>query len=226
MARFQFDTVVLEVPDTLLTTSIAEKMATGGYERSEARAAAMRVRPGHRVLELGSGVGYISSLCAQITDPANIVTVEANPEVLGVIRRNLDLNNAAAVTLIHGAVVGRDFAEESVLFRIGRAFWGSSMAEDTASGDAVVEVPALSLCELLATHRPNVVIMDIEGAEQYLFDWKWPRHVRQLIMELHPSKYSSRTVKKMVDCMSQSGLTYDPGCSRGTLLGFRRASGD
>ena len=64
--------------------------------------------------------------------------------------------------------------------------------------------------------------MDIEGAEQTLFDEPWPAHVRSVMMELHPGRYPDTTIKKIIDCLSASGLTYDPGPSRGRILGFRR----
>ncbi|NIZ14365.1 FkbM family methyltransferase [Phaeobacter sp. HF9A] len=222
MARFDIGGVPLEVPEGFLTPKIAAKLASGGYERSEARAARMRVKPGLRVLELGGGVGYISSICAQITDPANILTLEANPNTLEVIRHNLDLNGATEAQLVHGAVVGPDFEEQTLLFRAAPAFWGSAVAEMGAAEEDLVEVPAIRLTDLFARHRPHVVILDVEGAEQYLFSRRWPRHVRQVIMELHPAKYDNSAIQTMVDCMSKSGLTYDPGCSNGSLIGFRR----
>jgi len=222
MAQFSFEDVVLEIPDVFLNEKLTGKMESGSYEASEARAARMRVKKGHRVLELGGGVGYISSVCAQITDPVNIVTVEANPNTLDIIRHNLDLNGASQTTLIHGAVVGDNFDGDTLLFRVGKVFWGSSVAEANSPSESLVEVPVLHFAHLLATHRPHVVILDIEGAEKYLFDQPWPDFVRHVIMELHPKKYSSSTVKRMVDCMSKSGLTYDPACSRGSLLGFKR----
>ncbi|MEP4246692.1 FkbM family methyltransferase [Tateyamaria sp.] len=226
MQRFEFDKVVLELPDHLLDANLTKKMQSGQYEESEARAARMRVKKGSRVLELGGGVGYISSVCAQITDPANIVTVEANPNTLDIIRHNLDLNGASKAQLIHGAVVGRDADMDTVLFRVGRVFWGSSIADARSPSEDVVEVPAVSIADLFRTHRPNIVIIDIEGAEQHLFDRPWPQHVRQVIMEIHPKRYPASTIKDIVDCMSKSGLTYDPGCSRGALLAFRRVFKD
>ncbi len=222
MQRFKLGKVVLEVPKALLNDKLTQKMASGGYEANEARAARLRVKSGHRVLELGGGVGYISSICAQITDPANIVTVEASPETLKVIRHNLDLNGAAQARLIHGAVIGPDADMDKVLFRVDKAFWDSSLAGAGQTGQDLVEVPALSIMDLLKDHRPHVVILDVEGAEAYLFDQPWPRFVRHVIMELHPSKYPDKTIKTITDCMSKSGLVYDPGCSRGRLLGFRR----
>jgi hypothetical protein len=42
------------------------------------------------------------------------------------------------------------------------------------------------------------------------------------VLELHPPRYSDTVIKRIVDCMSDSGLTYDPVTSRGRVLGFRR----
>ena len=223
MAFFDFDDVSLDVPDALLDKKLTQKMSSKDYEGPEARAVRMRVQKDHRVLELGGGVGYISSICAQITAPQNVTTVEANPKTVDVIRQNLDRNGASAARVIHGAVIGDSIGSDHLLFRVGRVFWGSSIADDTASPEDVVEVPTLLLADLFETYKPHVVIMDIEGAEQSLFDQPWPRFVRHVIVELHPRKYAPSVIKKIVDCMSQTNLTYDPGCSTGALLAFRRA---
>jgi len=100
MATYEIDGLQLEVPQAHLNERIAGKLASGGYEALEAQAAAMRVRPRHRVLELGSGIGYIASVCARIAGPENVTTVEANPAMLPVIRANLERNGFGAVTLL------------------------------------------------------------------------------------------------------------------------------
>lgn len=222
MAKFEIEGIVLGVPDSMLNNTLTRKLSSGDYEGNEARATRMRVKSGQRVLELGGGIGYISSISAQLTDPSNIVLVEANPALLPVIKNNLKRNNASDVSILHGAVVNDIDAKDSVLFRLGRVFWGSSLASpDTPEGE-IVEVPAVGFHQLMKSHQPHVVIMDIEGAEEHLFDRPWPNVVRQVIMELHPKKYEASAIKRIVDCMSESGLTYDPACSRGTLLAFRR----
>ncbi|MGJ8547226.1 MAG: FkbM family methyltransferase [Sulfitobacter sp.] len=222
--RFDMGDVTLEIPPSLLNPRLSQKITARAYEASEARAARMRLRPNHRVLELGGGVGYISSICAQITDPANVTTVEANPNTLPVIRHNLDLNGAKSATLLHGAVTGT--AQPPLQFSVGKVFCGSAIAAKDAPQAGRITVPALCIWDLLSAHRPHVVIIDIEGAEADLFARPWPSHVRHVIMEIHPKKYPASAIKNIVDCMSQSGLTYDPGCSTGKLLGFRRVPQD
>ncbi len=222
MAIFEINGVALDVPDHILNDKIAAKMASGGYEALEAAGVQARVRKGNRVMEFGAGVGYIASLAATITGGENVVTVEANPDMIPVIRGNLDRNGFQMATLIHGAVTGLDDAEPTIAFERKKSFWSAKLAGMDSNPDAVVDVPMLQLHPLLAEHRPHVVIMDIEGAEAHLFERKWPRHVRSVMMELHPKQYPDAVIKKIVDCMSASGLTYDPGPSRGRILGFRR----
>ena len=225
MAEYEIDGLTLDVPDALINDRIAAKLASGKYEGQEAAAARMRLREGTRVLELGAGIGYIATLCARVAGPANVTTVEANPAMLPVIRANLDRNGAGAVTLLHGAVTGRRDDGDAIAFDGARTFWAGHIADEESASDRLVEVPALGLDALLDMARPQLVIMDIEGAEEHLFDAPWPDYVRSVIMELHPGRYPDTVIQRIVDCMSASGLTYDPGPSRGRILCFRRVRG-
>ena len=222
MADYEINGVKLQIPDALLSKRIAEKLENGRYEGHEANAALMRVRGDTRVLELGAGLGYIASICAAIAGPHNVTTVEANPDMLPVVRGNLERNGFADVTVLHGAVTGHADVGDAIEFERTKAFWGASIAREGSNPDAIVSVPLLRLSDLLKRYRPHIVIMDIEGAEQTLFDEVWPSHVRSVMMELHPGRYPDTTIKKMIDCLSASGMTYDPGPSRGRIVGFRR----
>ncbi len=225
MAEFDIEGLRLEVPDSHLNDRIAAKLASGGYEGHEARAALMRLRTGQRVLELGSGIGYIACLCARVAGAENVTTVEANPGLLPVIEGNLARNGFDAVTVLHGAVGGMDGAAAPLAFDAARSFWAGHIADEASAAERVVEVPHLGLRDLMARVRPGLVIMDIEGAEAHLFDTPWPAHVRSVMMELHPGRYPDTVIQRIVDCMSASGLTYDSGPSRGRILCFRRVRG-
>jgi FkbM family methyltransferase len=215
--------IEIELPERLEGTAIASRLAEGRYETSEAAAVVGRVKPGMKVLEIGAGLGFVSSLCAKIAGAENVVSVEANPDMVPVARANLDRNGFQDTQLLHGAVIdGDDLTSETIRFHAGRAFWGGAVLDGDAHHPDEIEVPILRLRDLLSLHRPRFVVMDIEGAEQYLFDRKWPRHVRFVVLELHLSKYPEHVLKKIVDCMSRSGLTYDPRTSQRRTLGFKR----
>lgn len=222
MAEYRIDGLELSVPDAMLSDRIAAKLAAGGYEAQEAHAARMRLRAGQRVLELGAGIGFVACICARIAGPENVTTVEANPEMLPVIRGNLARNGLGAVTLLHGAVAGREGSRAPIGFDAGRTFWAARLADAQTAPGAAVGVPHLGLDDLLEALRPEVVIMDIEGAEEALFDAPWPGFVQTVMMELHPGRYEGHAIKRIFDGLSQSGLTYDPGPSCGRVVAFRR----
>ena len=224
MAEFEIDGVRLAVPDVHLDGRIRAKLASGDYEADEARAALMRLRPGQRVLELGAGTGFIACLCARVAGAENVTTVEANPALLPVIAGNLARNGVGAVAVLHGAVGGKA-GGAPVAFDAARSFWAGHIADATHAAERVVEVPNLGLSDLLDRVQPALVIIDVEGAEAHLFDAPWPRHVRNVVLELHPGRYPDSVIRRIVDCLSASGLTYDPGPSRGRILCFRRVRG-
>jgi FkbM family methyltransferase len=197
-------------------------LADGSYEADEARAADRCVRPGFRVLELGAGIGYVTALCAMRMDPANVMSVEANPDLLPVIETNLARNGLSGVTLIHGAATGPVEEGAAAEFAISDGYTGSSL---DGRGGRAVQVPLVSIHDLIRAHKPHVVLMDVEGAEADMFNRLWKCPLRFCVLELHPKKYPARTIKKIVDLMSAMDMTYDPVTSRGKVLGFRKVWG-
>ncbi|MEM7723734.1 MAG: FkbM family methyltransferase [Pseudomonadota bacterium] len=222
MPEFRINGLTLALPDALATPDISAKLNDGSYEADEARAADRCVRPGFRVLDLGSGLGYIAALCAQKAGAENVLTVEANPDLLPVIESNLAANGQADVSVLHGAVT--DTAEEGATasFAIKDTFTGSSL---TGTGTRRVDVPLIPITDLIRAHRPHVILMDIEGAEANLFKRRWTCPLRYFVLELHPKRYGPEVIKKIVDFMSAMDMTYDPVVSRGKVLGFRKVWG-
>ncbi len=221
MHDFRLNGVSLRLPAGLATPAILEKLADGTYEADEARSADRCVRPGFRVLELGAGIGYVTAMCAQRAGPENVMSVEANPGLLPVIRDTLGRNGLVGVTLIHGAATGP--VEEGAMadFSVSDGYTGSSLG---GKGRAV-PVPLVSVHDLIRAHKPHVILMDVEGAEAEMFSRPWKCPLRFCVMELHPRKYPARTIKKIVDFMSAMDMTYDPVTSRGKVLGFRKVWG-
>lgn len=219
MAEFTLNEVEVVVPDAYLTPKIKRQLERGVYEGQEARSVLLSVDYGDKVLELGAGVGYIGALAGMIAGAENVVSVEANPDLLEIIEGNFKRNDCGKIDLRHGAVVGDDHKGKTVTFRQARAFWASSL--DAGAGRKI-EVPALKFSKLMAEVQPNVVVMDVEGAEAQFFDEAWPDHVRVLLMEIHPKRYPDTVVKKIFDCLLASGMIYSADLSKGKALGFLR----
>ncbi|MFY0660152.1 MAG: FkbM family methyltransferase [Shimia sp.] len=222
MTEYTLKGVKVGLPEWLKDTKIEAKLASGDYEGRESTAALKRIKPGWKVLEIGAGLGYVTTICAQAAGAENVTSLEANPQMLDQIRDTLARNGQKNVNLWHGAVVGDSHVGDTVAFRAGALFWGGGLVADGRSEKDMVEVPATRISDLLAIVQPDFVMMDVEGAEQHLFEQDWPKCVRHVVMEIHMAKYPKHVLKHMVDCMSRSGLTYDPATSSGRTLGFMR----
>lgn len=225
MAKFQINGYELHLPDHLINDAIRKAITRGHYESQETVAVGKHIREDDRVLELGAGAGYITMQLASRIGGKNLLSIEANPKMVPIIEENLLANQIDGVTVINAAVVPDNFTKDHVRFHMTAAFWASSlngtMAENWKS-TKTIDVPAVRIGELLQEHKPSVVIMDIEGGEQGLFDAIWPEHVRLLIVELHPKLYPDRVVQQIFDQMSASNLTYCSIGSRGAVVVFKR----
>ena len=228
MPTFTIKGVTLRIPEAQLSPKLTEALEKGQYEAGESRALLKHVRPGDRVLDLGAGAGFVSSLAARVVGGENVVAVEANPDMLPVLRRNLNLNGAGDAEMLFGAVVADGFAGETLKFQQAAAFWASRIgAADGAAGKGtrLVEVPALRFGPLVARFQPTIVMMDIEGGEVEICQQPWPDSVRLVIMEIHTGRYPPGDVKAMFDGLSRAGFTYMPWGTRGEVVVQQRVPG-
>lgn len=221
MAQVTLDDIALDLPDSIATPALIERLQIGHFEADEAAAARARAAPGMKVLDLGAGLGFVSSILARRVGAENVLAVEANPAMVPVLRGTLDRDGHRAARVMHAAVTGGE-GRGTARFHVPRAVLGASLARPDAPRSELVEVPSIGIETLIYEHRPDLVMMDVEGAEARLFDQPWNPELRILVLELHPPRYGPRAIKRIVDCMSDSGLTYDPVTSRGRVLGFRR----
>ncbi|WP_457648495.1 FkbM family methyltransferase [Profundibacter sp.] len=225
MPKYLIDGFILRIPDYLMNDNIRRSMQGGRYEGHEANAVKKHIVETDRVLELGAGAGYVAMQIACRIDAGNLMAIEANPKMISVIEKNLTANALEDVTVINAAVVPDDFPEDHITFHMTAAFWASSLNPTIAKrwkSTKSVEVPAIKIGTLFQEHKPTVVIMDIEGGEEGLFDTLWPEHIRLLVIELHPNLYPERVIKQIFDQMSASGLVYCPTGSRGQVVVFKR----
>jgi FkbM family methyltransferase len=218
---FDVDGVSLEVPDAELGPGLRHALGTGLYEHREAHALSTHLKSSDRVLDLGAGCGYLSILAAGFVGPGRVAAVEPNPALLPVIAGNVARNDLAPITVLHGAAVPGEGGGEVPLFR-REGFWSGSTARGKGGLRDSIEVPALGIGALFTDLRPTVLVADIEGAEEGLFDAGLPDPVRLAVIELHPAQYGARGIAAIFDAFSRSGFAYSPAGSRGRVVVFSR----
>lgn len=192
----------------IITPPIEKPMRNNRYEGGECAALRELLIPGDRVLELGAGVGLLSTVAAMSEGVESVLTVEANPEMIPLIKETYRLNGAKNVELINGVVAPK--TTEPLDFYLRKDFWASSMEPDSRPYVEVVQVPSFGIKDLIKKQNPTVIAIDIEGGELGLFDEADLSNVRLLIIEFHPKVYGSANVVAITELLEKKGLIVEP----------------
>lgn len=204
----------------IITPAIASPMRRNRYEGAEIKALREILKFGDRVLELGAGVGVLSTVAAACDGVEDVVTIEANPEMIPLIRETHSLNRSKNVTVLNGVVSSRT-AEVSD-FYLRENFWSSSMEPDSRPYLKAVKVPTYSISDLITRYKPTVLVCDIEGGELGLFDGVDLSTIRAIIIEFHPRVYGHEYVDTLISIFEQSGLYAVPIAKPDSVRQFTR----
>lgn len=176
-----------------------------GYEAEDARLCRKYIAPGDGVLELGSSIGFIAIFCLKQVGVQNYAMVEANPALLPIMQENFKLNHVALPAYLNVAAGGID---GEATFNVSRDYWASSLNSVANAGDAVT-VPVLTIPSIIAKlgFKPNVLVMDIEGAEtQIPLD-----HLAQfdkIIVEFHRRFVGDEPIDNIIAGLEARGFTF------------------
>lgn len=189
------------------------------YEIHERSLVKSIVRPGDRVLEIGAGLGVVASLAARLCGGDNLVSYEANPRLEPLIRKNFALNGLEprlvmrAVNL-DGRPVRFNREDNIVSSSVGRR----------GTPSEVIEVPADAFDDIVRSHRPSIVIMDVEGIETDLLTLGDLGGVVHIIVEIHPQVTGQEAIDAMLARLEAIGFRIAERAHK-TLHLSRTASG-
>lgn len=188
--------------DPRLPAELLYYLVLADYEQSDLELAQQYVSAGERVMELGAGIGVTGCALARASGLAPIL-VEPNPILWEHIERNF-LANGLDFQLLKGAAVPTSYAHSTVDFHVAGNYWWSSLKH----GDSIsqIKVPALPLSKLLQDHRPHVLAIDIEGAENSLLDETLPNSVRKVLIEIHTPALGPSIACSVVAWLEASGF--------------------
>lgn len=213
--------------DPLLNTGrIRRLLRADGYEQKESEAVLKVVKPGDRVLELGAGIGYMSTLMSVYCDAGHITSYEANPNLIPYIQSVHAANRVTNVDIRHALLMPQGGGR--MPFFVRKGMLGSSLTERENEADRVsqiVEVDCHDLSGVLSDLRPEVLVCDIEGAEADLLpagDWSC---LKAAVIEMHPQWIGEAGVRAVFEAMMKAGLTYFAKASQGKVVTFRKGWG-
>jgi FkbM family methyltransferase len=208
-------------PDpAVLTPGILAAMRSGRYEAEEAQQIPRIVRPGDRVLEIGAGIGLISTLLDRAPGVDRVVAVEANPFLLDYMARLHARNGVRRVRRINAALGAATAA--SATFYLRRDFWMGSLAPGPNPYLGTVEVPVLGLDALVREEAISLIVCDVEGAEATMFEGADLDGVDRVFLELHDHVTGLSGVRRLFAALAGHGFVYDPRHSNGSVVLFQR----
>ncbi len=215
--RITYHGVKLELGDHV-TPEIRRDIYAERYERGEARWLMWELEPDDVVMEIGSGMGFISTLCALRLGSERVFTYEANPTLIPVVEATYRLNDVEPQ--LANAVLGE--GDGSVEFFVEDDFVASSVHRRSDDAKAV-SVPKLDINKEIARVEPTFMVVDIEGAEHELVplvDWK---PIQKVIIDLHPHVIGDEKTDAVLAVLTDSGFEIDTGISTTTKKLLRRA---
>jgi len=160
--------VLIPYSPEVITPAIEVAISTGTFEAKEAQELPNIVEPGDRVLEIGAGIGFISTLLDRHSSVDKVIAVEANPYLMTYMARLHDINGVRKVERRNAILTNEPI--DSMTFYLREDFWMGSLAEGPNPYRATVEVPTQSLDDLIQEEAISLIVCDIEGAESFLFD--------------------------------------------------------
>ena len=211
----------IEVPISPSEVSplIWERLSNGSYESKEIRLAPKAAKRGDRILELGAGLGIVTSALAAVP-LARVWAFEADPLTVKLAQRVLATNERDNVVLAHG-ILGAGQPRDFRFYR-RRDLWASSLIESQGCYEETIHVPSANVDEFVARHSIDLMVMDIEGAELELLSQATLPGVERIFVELHDFLYGLEGVQTIMMELGRKGYAYDPLGSSGACVLFTR----
>jgi FkbM family methyltransferase len=199
-----------------LPYEVAKALIYQSYESPERSLLDGLLRNDDVVMELGAGIGYISTFCAQIIGSERVFTYEANPKMEPLIQDTYRLNGVSPT--VHLCMVGERAG--TAAFHASDDFTVSSKLPLSRDAE-LITVTVVAFQAELERIEPTILIVDIEGGEYEIFQRPLPNACRLILLELHPQMLGDRRAAQVLAWIKAMGFTVNATAHNSYL--FRRA---
>jgi len=201
--------VMIDPSQDSLPPYIATKFLLGRYEINEKSLLDLILSQEDNVIELGGGIGVQSCLInASLNSPSNHVVVEANNDLIDVLKRHRELNDAE-YTIVHAAYSPTQL-KVSFGVRDESRILGSSKHRNTEKEITVSTTDIETLADKKGFNEYTVVA-DIEGSEKELIEEELDelsQRASNLLIEFHwpVGEITKPDVEEMKDKLESQGF--------------------
>ncbi len=214
--------ITIPYDSDVMSDNILNHIKAGTYEQQESQLIKGIIQEGERILEIGCGVGYLSSVAMKTGKVRELLCFEANPKLIPVINKTFALNNVQA--RCRNGVITNTSSGQKVNFYVRQDFWASSLSPEPYGYKEMVEVEAVNFQELLNEYKPTMIICDIEGGESELFEGVQLFGVTKVFMEIHQNEMGRGKMKSLFERFCHLGFHYDVWHSNGQVVLFSHVS--
>ena len=141
------------------------RVLLGSYEREQTALFERFISPGSVILDIGAHVGYYTLLASELTGPeGHVYAFEPEPKNISFLRRHIEINAGANVTVIPAAVGDSDGTAQFD--------YGTGTGTGHISETGKISVPIITLDRFCAQRNlfPTHLKIDVEGAEMRVLD--------------------------------------------------------
>jgi FkbM family methyltransferase len=189
--------------NTHLVFNTLRWIVNGKYEEGEIQLISEKLNKADKVLEIGTGLGFVSTFCANVVGSENVFTFEANPYNIEIASQVFEKNGVSP--FVQNALLS-DF-EGEIDFPINKKSILASSLNKTS--DEFAKVNSLNLNELVKKISPNFLIMDIEGAEYEVFKIIQFQSIEKIQFELHPTILNETKVSEIFSILDKNHFILD-----------------
>ncbi|MBS1917775.1 MAG: FkbM family methyltransferase [Bacteroidetes bacterium] len=181
----------------------------GQYEQDEINIIKHKLQDGDTVLEIGTGLGFVSTYCSKKIGSEKVFTFEANPFNVETAMQVFKKNDVAPT--IKNALLADE--QGTAFFYIDKkSRLASSSLKNTYQE---ISIEKIKLNDLIALVKPNFLVMDIEGGEYDIFNMIDFQSIKKIQFELHPLILDERKCEEIFSVLEKNGFKKDPVVSSG-----------
>jgi FkbM family methyltransferase len=214
-----------DIKTPLISSSYVAHLFWGIYESGEIRFIKKYFNdPDLDVIELGGSLGIVSSvIMAQKNAKRKGIVIEANPQLISLIARNIEINKLQNVNILNLALPLFPNTSE-IYFEIGETTTTSKIADKP--NDRTITIPCKSLSTVIKENSIGnfALISDIEGAEigLLLHDFASFEKAQLIIIETHKITLdeTTYTIEMMKELIINFG--YDLLDEHGPIFVFKK----
>lgn len=214
----------IAVADGVVSDVIQRKIKKGRYEKHEASIISKLMIENEILLELGAGVGLISTLAWLSGKVTEVHCFEADPRLIDIIKETHAQNGV--IGHVYNQVLTSDpevISVKFVEFHLREDFYGSSTNKKIGNEITdTLKVCTSSFQMAISRIKPTVIACDIEGSELGLFSQVDMPSVKSIMLETHQSAIGGEGMRQVFCDMHNANFHFDERWSKGSVCVFSR----